>query len=123
MFPFFRKTTSFLEQQKSTLDEVGLIKLLAHRGDVLVRLRFCSSVSENNNRKTKPSEMKIGEDALLFSKRGLTFERTAQAEPDSLATISLQTEVSQPNVNSEERKCVNNICSRVQIQTEPVTFT
>lgn len=76
-------------------------------------------MSENNNRKMKPSGMKMEEDAL-FSR---SFERGAQAEPDSLVRISLQTGAPQPNVSSEGRKCVNNICSRVQIQMEPVAFT
>lgn len=76
-------------------------------------------MSKNNNRKNE----KLKKMLFFFSRNGLSFERTAQAEPDSLVRISLQTEASQPKVNSEERKCVKNICSRAQIQAEPVAFT
>lgn len=122
MFPFFHKMTLFLggKKPRRALSVRFFIKL-ANRGDFFKKKKKkqAASVSENNNRKMKPSGMKMEEDAL-FSR---SFERGAQTEPDSLVRISLQTGAPQPNVSSEGRKCVNNICSRVQIQMEPVAFT
>lgn len=98
LFPFFHKMTFFLGGGRRALSARRVFIKLAAIFDQ------AASVSENNNRKMKPSGMKIGEDAFFFFSRS-TSGPTASSEPAPR----------QPNVNGEERKCVNNICSRVQI--------
>lgn len=70
LFPFFHKMTLFLEKTRRALSVRWVFFFffikLADRGDVFDQAAFCSSVSENNNRKMKPSGMKIEEDASFF---------------------------------------------------------